>query len=71
MKAILSIGLVVAAVVAPFAIPALGIAAAGSLAAIAATAAVEVGISLISSAVMGPSMPKPITTSPSERISLS
>jgi hypothetical protein len=58
MKTLVAVAFIVAAVAAPELIPALGIAAAGSLAAIAATAAVEVGLSLAANALLGPATPK-------------
>lgn len=74
MKAILSVALVAAAIAVPFVAPAiagaLGIAGAIGIAAV--TGGLEIGISLVSSALLGPSVPKPIIGScPSERISLS
>lgn len=58
MKAVLAIALVAVAIAAPYVIPGILGVAAGSLAAIAVTAAVEVGIALVSSAILGPSVPK-------------
>ena len=59
MKAVLAVALVAVAVAAPYVLPALipGLVA-GSLGAIALTAAVEIGVALVSSAVLGPSIPK-------------
>lgn len=60
MKTLVTIAFVAAAIAAPELIPALGIAAAGSLAAIAITAAVEIGLSLAANALIGPATPKGI-----------
>lgn len=57
-KVLLAIAFVAVAVIAPEVIPGLIGVAAGSLAAIAVTAAVEIGISLAANALLGPSTPK-------------
>lgn len=58
MKAILAVAIVAVAIAAPYVIPGILGVAAGSLAAIAATAAVEIGLALISSTVLGPTVPR-------------
>lgn len=68
MKAILTVALVAVAIAAPYLVPALGIAAAGSLAAVAITAGIEVGIALVSSALLGPSIPKSLTNTTTQRL---
>lgn len=68
MKAILSLAIVAVAIAAPFVIPGLLGVAAGSLAAIAATAAVEVGLSLLSGVIMAPSIPKSLTQTATSRL---
>jgi hypothetical protein len=57
-KAIIGLALVAVAIAAPFAIPGILGVAAGSFAAIAATAAIEVGIALTQTILLGPSIPK-------------
>jgi hypothetical protein len=57
-KAILGIVFVAAAIAVPFLVPVVFSVAAGSLAAIAITAAIEIGISLASNALLGPTVPK-------------
>lgn len=59
-KTLLTVAFIVAAVAAPELIPGLLGVAAGSLVAIAATAAVEVGLSLAANQLIGPSTPKGI-----------
>jgi hypothetical protein len=71
MKAVLAIAFVAAAIAAPFAIPALGIAAAGSFAAIAVTAAVEVGLALLQTAVLGPANAGRLTQTTTSRLQAS
>jgi hypothetical protein len=57
-KTLLAIAFVAVAIAAPYLIPGLIGVAAGSLAAIAVTAAVEIGVSLAAGALLGPALPK-------------
>lgn len=67
-KKIIAIGLAVVAIAVPFVAPvALGLAV-GSFAALAVTAALEVGIALASSILIGPSVPKLPQTNPVDRL---
>lgn len=68
-KKLLGIALVAVAIIAPEVIPGILGVAAGSFAAIAATAAVEIGIGLAETALVGPTTAKlPTTTDPRSRL---
>jgi hypothetical protein len=68
-KTLLAVAFIVAAVAVPEILPGLLGVAAGSLAAIAATAAVEVGLSLAANALIGPTTPKGLGAQTNNQVS--